>query len=280
MYKMLTEKFLSMKWDKNYLTKIDNSINEDTVVSILDNVFPEWTFRINNIVPMNDNSKCVAITLFMPGRILDGTGSNEWSAICNIISKFNIKVNESTNNMVNLTKKEESSLTNNPNNKPKTTSASVIADIEKKKAEMQKANQEQPNNDTQDIFNDLMGNDTINTNNSETTDTQQESSFIEFGTPEYDKAENEIVEQLKTDILLKNPTAEEVNPNNIITNSMWTRETGEKIKAWMAKHNVTTKDQMSSWFIRYCNLDYDHFNPEWLDKFIAWTDALREQQTY
>jgi hypothetical protein len=60
----------------------------------------------------------------------------------------------------------------------------------------------------------------------------------------------------------------------------WTTEQGDKIKKWIAENGINGKEQMSAWLIRYCGLDYDHFNPEWTDKFLEWAEALRERQTY
>lgn len=270
MYEKLTEKFLSMKWDENYLTKLNTSVSEDTVVSILDNVFPEWTFKITHMISTN-NGMCVAGTLFLPGRTIDGTGSNEWSAICNIISKLTTKVNSVS--------EKASQPAQNASEQPKTTSASVIAELSSIKAKTQQNASEQSQNDAQAIFNALLG-DNDNTSQTKEEPKKEEPERLEFGTPECDAHEKQFWDQVNEAEALKTPTAEEVNPNHVPMKQAWTTETGTRLKEWMAAHNVVTKEQMSSWFMRYCGLEYDFFNPEWLDKFINWTDALREQQTY
>ena len=263
MYEKLTEKFLSMKWDKGYLSKLNTSISEDTIVSSLDNAFPEWTFKITHMISVNDKM-CVAGTLFLPGRTIDGTGSNEWSAIYNIISRLRANVN----NISYDTSKDNSASS-------KTTSASIMAELSSIKAKTELNNSEESKNDTdfdadaKAIFDELLDDEK-----------QKESDFIEFGTPEAEAHEKEFWNQINKAEALKTPTAEEVNPGHVFMKPKWTTETGAKLQNWMKTHNITTKEQMTSWFMRYCGLEYDFFNPEWLDKFIAWTDALREQQTY
>lgn len=270
MYEKLTEKFLSMKWDKNYLTKLNTSISDDTVVSILDNVFPEWTFKITHMISTN-GGMCVGGTLFLPGRTIDGTGSNEWSAIRNIISKLITNVNSVS--------EETSQPTQNASEQPKTTSASVMAELSNIKAKTQQNASEQPQNDAQAIFDALLG-DNNDASQVKEEPKKEEPEYIEFGTPECDAYEKQFWDQVNKADALKTPTADEVNPNRVPMKQAWTTETGTRLKDWMAAHNVVTKEQMSSWFMRYCGLEYDFFNPEWLDKFINWTDALREQQTY
>lgn len=273
MYEKLTEKFLSMKWDQNYLNQLNTSISEDTVVSILDKVFSDWTFKITHMISVN-GGMCVAGTLFLPGRTIDGTGSNEWSAICNIISKLTANVNVVSNNSVQPVQ--------NASEQPKTTSASVMAELSNIKAKTQQNGSEQPKDDAQAIFDELLGGDgTPKATEEHKAETKEEEpEYLEFGTPECDAYEKKFWDQVKQADALKTPTADEVNPNRVPMKQAWTNETGNRLKEWMATHNVVTKEQMSSWFMRYCGLEYDFFNPEWLDKFITWTDALREQQTY
>lgn len=267
MYEKLTEKFLSMKWDQNYLNLLNTSeqITENNVVSVLNNVFPDWTFKITL---MNASGERIAGTLFLPGRCYDGTGSNEWSAICNIINKLITNVNPISNpKTTNQTEALEA---------PKTTTASVMAQLSSIKANTSQNASEATKNDTQAIFDDLMG--VENTPAQE----QSEPEYVEFDSPEAKKFEKEFWNQANKpeENVLKTPTADEVNPSRAIMIQAWTAENGTNLKSWMANHNITSKEQMSTWFMRYCGLDYDHFNPEWADKFIAWTEALREQQTY
>ena len=276
MYEKLTEKFLSMKWDKNYITNLNASkISEDTVVSILDDVLPEWTFKITHMIELNGGMS-VGGTLFLPGRTIDGTGSNEWSAICNIISKLTANVN----NVSNVSPQPQLNT-----EAPKQTTDSVQKQLQEMKNKVKPV---KPVDDTTNIFNDLMGvGDSDNKDkpeelpqNEPKEEKKEENEFLEFGTPECDAYEKEFWDQVNAAEALKTPTPEEVNPNHIVMRQMWNDEQGAKLRQWATEHNVAGKEQMSAWFKRYCGLEYDYFNPEWVDKFILWTKALREKQTY
>lgn len=276
MYEKLTEKFLSMKWDKNYITNLNASkISEDTVVSILDDVLPEWTFKITHMIELNGGMS-VGGTLFLPGRTIDGTGSNEWSAICNIISKLTANVN----NVSNVSPQPQLNTET-----PKQTTDSVQKQLQEMKNKVKPA---KPVDDTTNIFNELMGGgDSVNKDepeelpqNEPKEEKKEENEFLEFGTPECDAYEKEFWDQVNAAEALKTPTPEEVNPNHIVMRQMWNDEQGAKLRQWATEHNIAGKEQMSAWFKRYCGLEYDYFNPEWVDKFILWTKALREKQTY
>ncbi len=280
MYEKLTEKFLSMKWDQNCLNLLntlisEHPITEDNVVSILDNVFPDWTFKITL---MNANGERIAGTLFLPGRCYDGTGSNEWSAICNIINKLTANVNPITN--------PKPSIQSEASEAPKTTTASVMAQLSSIKANTAQNVSEAPKNDAQAIFDELMNTDGSTPQPTQKTDAeifkQDGPEYVDFDSPEAEKIAQDFMKQIQKskEDALKTPTAEEVNPNHVIMSQAWTTETGNLLKTWCQKHNVTSKEQMSAWFKRYCGLDYDYFNPEWTGRFINWTEALREQQTY
>lgn len=267
MHEKLTEKFLSMGWNKNWLTQITTPVSEDTVVSILNNVFPEWTFTVNLL-----SENRVAGTLFLPGYLIDFTGTNEFNGICNIINKLATNVNGISTN--------QQPIVTNASEAPKTTTASVMAELSSIKAVVQQNASERPKNDAQAIFDDLMNSSSTITKTEEPK--KEESEYLQYGTPECDAHEKQFWDQVNQsqEDPLKTPTPEQVNPNHELTNRLWTTETGTKLQAWMKVHNVNGKEQMSAWFMRYCGLDYDYFNPEWVDKFIAWTDALRERQTY
>jgi hypothetical protein len=154
-----------------------------------------------------------------------------------------------------------------------------MAELSNIKAKTQQNASEQSQNDAQAIFDALLG-DNNDTSQVKEEPKKEEPEYLEFGTPECDAYEKQFWDQVNKADALKTPTADEVNPGHVYMKPNWTNETGAKLQAWMKAHNVTTKEQMSSWFMRYCGLEYDFFNPEWLDKFINWTDALREQQTY
>jgi hypothetical protein len=127
-----------------------------------------------------------------------------------------------------------------------------------------------------DVFNSLLAG-IASQNNSEPI---QEPTELPFNSPESIAYEEQFAKEAEQYEALKQPTPEMVNPNNLIYSNSWTTEVGMKMKTWANEHSITGKDQMSAWLIKYCGLDYDHFNPEWTDKFIAWAKALREKQTY
>lgn len=260
MYEKLTEHFLSMKWDKEYLNKLNTSLTEDTIVSSLDLVFPEWSFKITNL-----NDTKVAGTLFLPGRLLDGTGSNEWSAIYNIITMLTKNISNDSKVSINSDNVE-----NTVEEKPKTTVNSVLEQLNNINSNIQN-NSDNQNDSNNQIFNDL-----LNNNN---------SGFVEFDSSKQDDFEKQFLNSLDNfqnseNDPLKTPTPEEVNPNHVLMNNNWTTENGSELKQWMADHNISSKEEISSWLKKYCGLEYDYFNPEWAGKFIAWTKALREKQTY
>lgn len=243
MNEILTKHFLSMEWDKNCLNQI-TSISEDTIVSQLDSVLPQWASEITDFKEIKGNAT-FAVALYLPGRIMSGTGNTDLAAICNIISKMKSNVN------VNTT--------------PKTTSENVTS---------------QQNNQTT-VFNELLsGNDT------KEPEQKQESEFVDFNSPEAQAMEKEFWEHgtigiNNTENDSVQPTPQQVNPTGQpIPRTAWTQEAGMKLKTWMGQHNVTDINQMNNWLNKYCGLDYDHFNPEYVDKFIAWTNTLREKQTY
>jgi hypothetical protein len=212
-------------------------------------------------------------TLFLPGRTIDGTGSNEWSAICNIINKLTTNVN----NVSNVSPQPQQNIVE----APKKTSDSVQKELEAMKAKTVQQNVNKPVSDAEAIFNDLIGDDASKaTETKEETKEEQTEEFLEFGTPECDAYEKNFWDQVNAAEALKNPTPDEVNPNHIVMRQMWNDEQGEKLRQWAKEHGINGKEQMSTWFKRYCGLEYDYFNPEWVDKFILWAKALREKQTY
>ena len=275
----LAQHFLSMKWNKeDYFANITN-VNEENVISLLDASLPEWSFETNNLIVLN-NQPLFSITVYFPGRIFSSSGKSEADALINIIKKVSVKNNVSSlQNPIEKSVKELQS-----ESKPKETKESVLQKLEDVKKNVQ--NKQQPKTD--DIFEDLLSeptsNQSVQQNNIsvEQSNTNSEPEYVEFGSPESEAFEQEFmqsVENQKERII--QPTADIVNPTGQpIPKSAWTNEMADKLKLWMGKHNVTNKDQMSAWFIKYCGLDYDYFDPKFVDNFIAWTEELREKQTY
>lgn len=266
MNEVLTQHFLSMKWDKNYLTQI-TSVSEDTIVSVLDSVLPEWASEITDLKEVKGESVC-SVALYLPGRIRSGLGTNDYSAICNIINRMKSDVND--------------------NPVPKTTPENVT--------NQQSVSQQQSiQNFNQNFFNNFMSSDgqtnNLNVKSDQNSEPKKEEpEFVDFNSPEAQAMEKEfwqhgtigmnpIEPEKKEEPITATP--QEVNPTGQpIPRSAWTQENGLKLKNWMSQHNVTNIEQMNNWLMKYCGLDYDHFNPEYTDKFIAWTNAVREKQTY
>ena len=275
----LAQHFLSMKWNKeDYFANVTN-VNEENVISLLDASLPEWSFETNNLIVLN-NQPLFSITVYFPGRIFSSSGKSEADALINIIKKVSVKNNVSSlQNPIEKSVKELQS-----ESKPKETKESILQKLEDVKKNVQ--NKQQPKTD--DIFEDLLSepasNQSVQQNNIsvEQPNTNSEPEYVDFGSPESEAFEQEFmrsVENQKERII--QPTADVVNPTGQpIPKSAWTNEMADKLKLWMGKHNVTNKDQMSAWFIKYCGLDYDYFDPKFVDNFIAWTEELREKQTY
>ena len=284
MNEFLTQHFLSMKWDKNYINALQNtSISEDTVVSKLDAIMPEWSSEITHLTEIK-GEMAVAISLYLPGKILTGIGNSDINALCNIINRLTSNVNtESVPNsqMIKL---------NNDN--AKQTTATVLNQLEQIKANVQNKQQEAAttNTDTNDnsdsstnILDDLLSMSKSTTEQPVQpvveAPQQEEEKEIIFGTPEAEAYEKQFWDQVNGSSPVP-ATPEGMNPNMEFMQNKWTPEQGTKLKAWMAEHNVTKKEEMSAWFKRYCGLEYDYFNPIYVDNFITWAQQLREKQTY
>jgi len=246
MNEFLTQHFLSMKRDKNYQT-LFASTTKDNVISFLDQNFPnQWAMETLHVFNhVNDVKFSVAV--YLPGLVMCGNGKDESEAICNAVTKLSSAVSN-----IRPTTIQEAAHTEIPTENNKLTTESVMQQLESMQASIQNKQQE------------------------------QEPQYLEFGSPEQQAFDNQFFDEAKKseDDPLKQPTKEEVNPTGEILVNKWVTEQGEKLKQWSINHQIASKEQMSAWFIKYCGLDYDHFNPEWVDKFIAWTEALREKQTY
>ena len=296
MHELLTEKFLSMKWDENYLERLSTSISEDAVVSSLDSIFPEWSFQITHMISVNNEMR-IGGTLFLPGRLIDGTGSNETDAIYNIISALvrNVKHNSNV---------EQKSFENPQLQelKPITTSDVVekLAAMKSNVAPNSTPVEEPKASNTQEIFDALLGMPgTKETSVEENNDRIDLSKDIEvpFDSKEAREYDAEfwkiidgnipVLEQPTREVqdinaeALRRPNPEEVNPTGrLVPREEWDVANGTILKTWMTQHNVTKIEEINAWLKQYCGLDYDHFDPKWTQKFINWTEALKERQTY
>lgn len=277
MNEFLTQHFLSLKWDKNYASQLNASLSEDTIVSKLDSILPEWHAEITH---MTDSK--VAIALYLPGKIYSGIGTSDVNAICNIIRRINPIVNTES--------------LETPTQQSKATIESVTAQLTQMKtnaAKMVNTQDEITKFDdaevidkpkTNNILDDLL---MMNESTKPTSPAPQEpivteepkEEALEFGTPECDAYEKEFWDSVNGSSPVPN-TPEGMNPNMEYMIPRWTEEQGMKLKAWANEHNISNKDEMSAWLKKYCGLEYDYFNPMYVDNFITWTNVLREKQTY
>lgn len=279
MSESLTERFLSNPYNKESFKQINTSIlTENNIVSVLDNLFNgNWTFKINNVVPL-PNGLHTLITLFIPGKVIDGSGTNEWEAVCNIIKHLIPTQDVSSIQSLSVQQQtvQENTVQNTPE-QPKKNVADIMTELSNVQSKIKGQTSDavttttttitQKSNNSDSFFDDLI--DSFDTNTS-----QEPAQNI--STEETSNITQEVV---KVE-MPKNPTPEEVNPTNQILSNNWTIQQGEKIRKWINENGINGKEQMSAWLMRYCGLDYDHFNPEWTDKFLEWAEALRERQTY
>lgn len=251
MNSILTQHYLSMKWDKQCEATLITS-NEDSIMDTLNSAVSEWGYEITHVVPFD--SQCIlTVVLYLPGRILSGIGKSIENAIYNII-----KTNFKANSQVQQTT-------------PPLTNASQVTE---KLQNIKNNIAEKQTNDSANVFNDLLSNTpkSLLFGSKEAEEFEKEVGMFSQPKPEEPKEEKQMPTQ---------PTAEMVNPTGqIIPKSAWTPDVGMKLQAWMQKHNVSDKNQMDAWLKKYCGLTYDYFDPKWTDKFIEWTEALREMQTY
>lgn len=259
MNSILTQHFMSMKRDIECEQKLIAS-NQDSIINILNDTIPSWEYEITNIIT-SDSQLILTVVLYLPGRILSGIGKSVTDAIMNIINMHFVS-KSNVNQSVQPTQV----------NQPLTNASQVVEKLQNIKNNVIEQNNQPKNNpsNSNNIFDDLLS-DNNNVQNNQ----------FEFGSNEAKEFEKEVGTFEQENKMPEQPTAEMVNPTNqLIPKNAWTVEKGAKLREWMQRHNVSNKDQMNAWLKKYCGLEYDYFDPQWLDKFIEWTDALREMQTY
>ena len=273
----LTQKFLSLKWDKQ-LTKTLNtsSVSDDSILSLIDSIFQEWSCETTNMISVN-NQLVVSVNLYLPGRILSGVGSSTENALANIVR--NIFYTDSVNDIINET-------SNNVNvQKVENTTQVVNQQIETPESVVQKINEmannvqpKQPN----PIDSLMMDFPNIAQQQQTEQPITNQPIEVEIGSEEEKKISAEFQQFGTVGINepIIQPTAQEVNPTNQPMTHLWNEENGPKLKNWMNSHGINNPEQISAWFRRFCGLDYEHFNPAYIDQFLKWADSLRESQTY
>lgn len=256
------------------------SVTEDTVIQFLDNAFSEWAFKITQVTSIN-NKPLIVGTLLFPGHSIDGTGTNEYEIMCNIINKtFN---NTQTKTIKKETKTKTSSEESSDGSKMNAKEA--IDRIAELKAKSQETASEEPTeatenkaNNNDDVFSQFMNNEP---KKEPAEEKEEEPEVLEFFSEEAEKKEEEWQEFLEEkQNEPKTLTPEEVNPENRPMGDDWDTNNGKLIRQWMKENNVNSEEQLSSWLRRFCGLEYAYFNPVFTQQFILWTKALREQQTY
>ena len=281
----LVEHFMQSRFDKKWLDDMSKQgLNQENIFAVLENSLPEWSVDVS---VLDHGSDIIATTLYMPGKIITYLDKDEKSGLINIIRDLTQKVNLDSNN---VSQTEQPSVT--PQSASKKSTADVLADLQAmndkvaKNASEKQETPSQPTQPTQPIPSllDQMMNDSITNQKNVAGDTPTE---VPFESKEAQDFEKEFWNGVKASEQKKQeeqpkfiPSPETINPGNLIMKNQWTPEQGQKIKAWMAEMGVTQQDQLSSWLLKYCNLDYEHFNPQYVDNFIEWTKELREKQTY
>lgn len=265
MNEFLTQHFMTMNRTNNYqemFSKSLSSITDSNVISYLDSNFSnQWAMQITDITDSR-----VAVALFLPGLILQGTGENETKALRYIITNL-------TNNIQDETQNNVSQINTSQTVQP--TQKETVSSINQKLEQIKTNTENKTAQDNNAIFDSLIASANAMSQSKPQEQPQELPEELPFDSPESNAFEKKFWEDA-----LKQPTPEMVNPTGTIYSNSWTPEVGMKLKAWSDEHGITSKEQMSSWLIRYCGLDYDHFNPEWTDKFLVWAKALRETQTY
>ncbi len=273
MNNVLVQHYLTMQWDNSWNTLL--STKTDDVISLLNSTLSDWSFEVTDVKPTKEDD-VLLVALYMPGKIISGSGKTERDAISNIISL--LFTNNKTDNS-QVSKQETVQIPQETIKEPQVqeteqktiTTSSVLEQLGniKNNINEQKPATEQKSLSPEDMFNMLLG---------MPTGTQEEPTEVEFGSPESEQFEKEFLEQVKK---VEKLSPDIVNPTRrIIPKSEWIPEQGNALRQWMAKFEVTTKEQVDAWLNKFCGLTYDYFDPKFIGDFIEWTEYMREKQTY
>ena len=281
MNEQLTKRFMEMKWEDSYSEQLSNltDLSESNVIQKLNSIFPKWSYTIESVNQIN-NQMVIAGTLYLPDNIRSGIGNSDNGVLYNIIRTFIGSVNTTSTEKQNVPKKTLTSddvvsklqeMKNNISNKES-----------KPESTESQSNTNPPANNNNSLFNDLLNS---MSNNKEEKKEEPKEEYIPY--PPETEEDKKKLEELNKAAFGSNfksstfsPTPEFINPKNEIMLGKWTQEEANKIKQWCATIGVSNKDEMSAWIKRFCNLDYDHFDPQYVDKFIEWSNELREKQSY
>lgn len=275
MNEVLTQHFLSLKWDGSTVTTTPN-ITKDNVISVLNNTFNEWSYEILSVNQIN-GQMVVVVALYMPGKVICGMGPDDSAALLNIICSLHKEINSVPEKNLNTEQIQQ-------NNQTKTlTSKDVVQrleDIQNKISSQSQPSQTPPtaqNNGFPDLLSDMLGNSIPQQQTAPVAqqNAPQEDDYSDLPFTMSEDFANSFQEPKKFV-----PSPETINPNHTIMIRQWKPEQGQKFSAWCKENNVSSKAEAEAWIKRYCGLTYDYFNPDYVDDFIRWAKELREKQTY
>lgn len=260
------------------LSQLKVPSDEKSVVAYLNKTVGKWAFDITGVY-QTQNGMAVTVVAYFPHTILSGMGNSYQNALCNIIRDITYNVASDSkpiskdNNVVDdvlkqMEQKKEKAL----NNQSSLQQPSNIYP-EKKEEEVFGSN----------MFQNIPKVNEPNTSTAPPVPQANKPTEVNFFSKEAEEIEKEfskmVFEEPQKEKFV--PTPENINPTGqIFPPNAWSTEQGQKAKNWMAEFGINKKEEFSAWLIRYCGLDYDHFNPQYIDNFIEWVNEMREKQTY
>lgn len=297
------------KWD---VKSLNVPQDEETIIAYLNATFSTWSYEIENVYKFEEGF-LFSVVLYLPGIVLSGVGPTYKAALCSILKDLqkDVDVSDSSPSIDQISNVPTKELENNSNfvdqstfEKPKnlpnfiktkeqtpkpvgnTGVNDILNEIKQKKEQAVNNNTK---NEQSNMFNNQNFNNTMNLfeaqqptqNVMPEPQPPKQKDTVDFFSPEAEEIGKQVVKELEEEQNNKFvPSPETINPNNEITKDWWTQEQGQKAMEWSKKFDITNKDQFSAWTMKYCGLDYDHFNPKYIDDFIKYTEELRERQTY
>ena len=242
----LAQHFLTTSYGSD-LSQLEVPSNEDEIISYLNEKVGKWTFEVADVCVINETKQIVTVNVYFPQRILSGTGINYHNAICNVLRDILCGTSQSTNSVPQQSPPQKNN--NVVNN--------LLGELEKKKEAVQQKT-------------------------SVSTPKKVEDNTIDFFSPEAEELSKQVVQELQEESQQpKKLSPEVVNPTNaLFGKGSWTQEQTNKAMEWMSEFGVNKEEEFSAWLNNYCGLDYNHFNPNYIDSFIEYTKLLRDKQTY
>ena len=277
----LTKDFLSSgtPWDRSSLSS--KNITEDNVLGIIDSIIPnhEWTYDITNICNIN-NGPVISVTLYLPGIVISSTGFSYKNAVVHALRDI-IAMENSKNVQTDIPKEVEAQ---QPKMSDKLSVDDVLGQISNMNENIKGKNKPESTlavNQQSSLLDEFFNS---NKNKQQATPEpveQKQSNDIPFFSKEAEEVGKQVEQEIEDYNYSRfNPSPESVNPTNrIFSMNDWASQ-GDKVKAWMQELSIKNKEEFSAWTRKWCGLDYDHFDPQYLDYLIRWSKDLREKQTY